>query len=214
MRNSERVRELSDVLLHLQESGDVEVAEKVRRVRDDLRRETSLAAEELVTTGQAATMLGVASVNTVKRWIRDGALEGFRRGGRMLVSRDSVERLIGSSTVAEERAFEERLEAAIAPFSDEDLEHEDPSESATWEGQKPWGGSLQRSRKRRPRAMIDACVFSHRREWLLPLLNFARAGLVELSWSPVIIADLLALGVPSHMLPGQLPSGRTVVVLA
>lgn len=51
------------------------------------------AYSDVLTTGQAAAALGVRSVNTVKQWVRDGTLDGFRRGSRILVLKDSVVRL-------------------------------------------------------------------------------------------------------------------------
>lgn len=62
------------------------------------RREMAAAGAEgeLLTTAQAARLLGVGSVNTVKRWLYEGKLEGTVRGGRHLIYRHSVERLIRS----------------------------------------------------------------------------------------------------------------------
>ena len=56
-------------------------------------RVTQPSEPELLTTGQAARALGVRSVNTVKQWVRQGTLEGVRRGSRLLVLRSSVDRL-------------------------------------------------------------------------------------------------------------------------
>jgi hypothetical protein len=39
------------------------------------------------------------------------------------------------------------------------------------------------------RAVIDSCVFGHLYEWINPLILAARAGAIELLWSPVIIAE-------------------------
>jgi hypothetical protein len=51
-----------------------------------------------MTTGQAARALGIASLNTIKSWVRAGLLEGFQRGGRVMVSRASVERPLSPIT--------------------------------------------------------------------------------------------------------------------
>ena len=79
----------------------------------------------LLTTGQAANVLGIRSVNTVKRWIYDGLLVGYRRGGRILVSVDSVAQLIASSELASQRAFESRLDKALKPLDGLDADDVD-----------------------------------------------------------------------------------------
>jgi excisionase family DNA binding protein len=50
-------------------------------------------SEEWVSTGVAARLLGVRSVNTVKRLIRDGRLRAIRPGSHYRVSLDDVRRL-------------------------------------------------------------------------------------------------------------------------
>jgi len=57
------------------------------------RRPEHAAEPEVLTTGQVAAALGLRSVNTVKRWVREGNLNGFRRGARILVLKESVARL-------------------------------------------------------------------------------------------------------------------------
>jgi len=52
--------------------------------------------QEWVTTGEAAHMLGVRSINTIKRLIRDGRLTAIRPGGHYRVSLADVE-LMGSA---------------------------------------------------------------------------------------------------------------------
>lgn len=135
MRNHERVRELNEVAEELRRSGDRRLAEKVSQVMEDLRQETP-APDELMTTGEAAELLGVRSINTIKRWVRDGLLAGYRRGGRVLVTRSSMLKMKDGPTVAEQRTFERRLDAAVQPF--EDTEEADLPTSATWEGRRPW----------------------------------------------------------------------------
>jgi excisionase family DNA binding protein len=87
-----------------------------------------------MTTGEAAALLGVASVNTIKRWARQGLLEGYQRGGRVLVSRRSVERMLGAPALAAERAHEQELDEALAPFDTD----ERPLPPLRWSGRKPW----------------------------------------------------------------------------
>ena len=50
------------------------------------------------------------------KWARDGLLEGYRRGGRVLVTRQSVERFVSHPTVAEERAYERDLDEVLGAF--------------------------------------------------------------------------------------------------
>lgn len=57
------------------------------------RHRDNSANPEVLTTGQAAAAIGVRSVNTVKKWVENGTLDGFRRGSRVLVLKDSVVRL-------------------------------------------------------------------------------------------------------------------------
>ena len=116
MRNAERVRELEIVATELRKSGDMGLAERVNRVVEDLRQETTPSDGELMTTGDAAELLGVRSINTVKRWVRDGLLSGYRRGGRILVSRSSVIEMADRPTVAEQQAFKREIDAAIHPY--------------------------------------------------------------------------------------------------
>src|SRR5438132_12370867 len=74
----------------------------------------------VMTTSQAAAMLGVRSINTVKRWAREGELEGFRRGGRILVSCASVERMRHNPAVPRQREQERQLEEALAMLDAEE----------------------------------------------------------------------------------------------
>lgn len=55
---------------------------------------------EWITTGEAARILQVGSINTVKRWAREGKLRYRRPGGeqgRIQIERTSVEKLLHSS---------------------------------------------------------------------------------------------------------------------
>lgn len=88
----------------------------------------------LVTTGQAAELLGIRSVNTVKRWVRDGLLNGYQRGGRLMVSRSSIDRIVQQPPVAAQRRYEEGLAAALSDFDAGDAEL--PSSASV--GRKPW----------------------------------------------------------------------------
>lgn len=56
-------------------------------------------SKEWVSTGEAARLLGVRSINTVKRLIRDGQLRAIRPGSHYRVSLDDVRRA-GRASVA------------------------------------------------------------------------------------------------------------------
>ena len=129
---------LERVAEKLIERGDADLAEELQTVLQDLRQEGEPpVALQVLTTGQAAAMLGVRSVFTIKRWAREGILDGFRRGGRILVTRESVERLLHSPKLADERAIDADLEALDA--SDE------PVPVTSWPGQRPWEAKSQRA---------------------------------------------------------------------
>ncbi len=56
--------------------------------------------KEWITTGEAANLLHVGSINTVKRWAREGKLHYRQPGGehgRMQIERASVEKLLHST---------------------------------------------------------------------------------------------------------------------
>lgn len=136
MQNTERVRELEEVVAELRRAGDSGLAERIHRVTEDLRNEGSPTANDLMTTGEAAELLGIRSINTIKRWVKDGLLSGYRRGGRVLVTRSSVLQMADAPTVADQRKFEHELDAAVQPF--EGPVTQDLALSTVWEGRRPW----------------------------------------------------------------------------
>ena len=75
-------------------------------VRRSARNEVAAGDDQFVSTGEAAARLGVASVNTVKRWMRLGLLSGRRVGGRYKVAVSSINSLLqqGSKDLANEQA--------------------------------------------------------------------------------------------------------------
>jgi excisionase family DNA binding protein len=139
------VRELETLVRELAQDGQTEraarLAESVSALLAQAPRKPT-SAGELMTTGQAAEALGVRSVNTIKRWVSDGLLEGFQRGGRILVSKSSVDAMRDSRVVKARIDYDRRVDEALAAFgSDEEV---DPSEMrAAWEGRKPWGHQAQ-----------------------------------------------------------------------
>lgn len=125
-------RKLERVAEKLAERGQVDLAREVDAVVNDLRQNSSKVENVFMTTGEAAAVLGVRSVFTVKRWAREGLLDGFRRGGRILITRESVDRLLKSPKVAEQQAAESDLLAFDAG--------DEPVLASSWTGRKPWEG--------------------------------------------------------------------------
>lgn len=76
--------------------GDSQSAEEIRSVTralgaSPLRPPHPPPRRDLLTTGEAARRLGVRSVNTVKSWVSNGLLDGFKMRDRLFVSLSSVE---------------------------------------------------------------------------------------------------------------------------
>ncbi|ADG04804.1 hypothetical protein Btus_0024 [Kyrpidia tusciae DSM 2912] len=94
-----------------------------------------------MTTGEAKKMLGVSSVNTVKRWVAEGKLEARKFGetGWMRISVESIQRLLRSGD-KNVQAFQnlKRRADAMADL-DFDLTEEDlDAMSDRQMGQLPW----------------------------------------------------------------------------
>jgi excisionase family DNA binding protein len=130
----ESLEKLEQLAQELEERGETSVAKRIAQEVTALRAQTSLP--KLMTTGEAAEALGIRSINTIKRWAQDGKLEGYRRGGRVLVSARSVAAMAESPLVAREHTFERDLEDAYAPFGFDEAEV--PDFGDTWVGRKPW----------------------------------------------------------------------------
>jgi len=134
----EAVQRLKDLARELQQDGQAERAARLSASISVILSQPSDEPETVLTTGEAAAALGVRSVNTIKRWANDGLLEGYWRGGRMLVSRRSVDALKSKKVVTNRVAVEQRIKDAFAPFSDGDDAIESHDIRMAWEGQKPW----------------------------------------------------------------------------
>lgn len=82
------LRTLAELEREMSEAGRLTEEEALREAVQTLGR-----SSELLTTGEAASRLGV-SIPTIKRWIERGTLAGGHMGGRWLVSPASVEELL------------------------------------------------------------------------------------------------------------------------
>jgi len=133
----ESIRQLEEVRDHLLPTGDVAVIQKLTTVLDRLREETT-EDDDLLTTTEAARLLSVRSINTVKRWAREGLLDGRHIGGRVKVTRASVDKLLGTPFVEGQQRFERDLHEAFDPFDPGDERAADLD--AALAGRDPWDG--------------------------------------------------------------------------
>jgi excisionase family DNA binding protein len=145
-------RELDLLSARLREQGQPELVAAVNRVRAEVERAlgeaVASAPREMLTTTEAAALLGVRSINTIKRWASEGRLEGFRLGSRVLVSRQSVEQMRQDAALGRQRAYEQGLAEALAPLSAtaEDADDVAALTGQAHQGRKPWAA----------RAAVDA----------------------------------------------------------
>ncbi len=133
---SEALRALDEVRKYLIAEGRSDLVEKVADVITTLQPDRRPPVGELLSTGEAAALLGVRSINTVKRWAGDGILDGYRVGGRVKVTQSSVEKLLKSPIAKRQRRYEHDLAAALDPF-DGGAEPPPPTGRAH-QGRKPW----------------------------------------------------------------------------
>jgi excisionase family DNA binding protein len=146
-KRSSVLAQLEDIAQQLQARGQADLAEQLRTVTAVLQAAAGPGHEgALMTTTEAANALGVRSANTIKRWVREGLLEGYRRGGRVLVSRASVERMAQESALTRQCEFEAGLATALAPFDAGDGTPDEDLAGTTHDGHTPWtAGATVRS---------------------------------------------------------------------
>jgi hypothetical protein len=105
------IAELRQTLTHALESAEQgNVSETVRVLKAALQ---DVDRDRLLTTTEAAQLLGVRSINTVKAWCRSGYIKGVVQGGRTLIPMAEIERIQESDRVRRVRTSE-RLHAETA----------------------------------------------------------------------------------------------------
>jgi excisionase family DNA binding protein len=90
---SERARELARAAAaELRQHGQDDRAEAIEALVEATRDE-SIPALDFLTTTRAGELLGVSG-QTIKNWVRDGHLAGYRVGGRIVIPREAVEEYV------------------------------------------------------------------------------------------------------------------------
>ena len=101
-------KELEEIRTHAQEGDLAQVVQKVDRALH------ALDSGQMVTTTQAAHLLGIRSVNTLKLLVRRSGLPYEMHGNRMMVSVAVLERLQESPEVGAIRASDRAHDASEA----------------------------------------------------------------------------------------------------
>ena len=125
------IRQLEAARSHLLARGDAEAVKSLDAIIDRLGEpepavepspKPDQTANELLTGQQAADLLGIRSSDMVYRWAREGKVAFKSIKARAWFARGSVEKLIGSQLVQDQRQFEAETDAALAPFDFTDEE--------------------------------------------------------------------------------------------
>ena len=136
MRVGELRKALEDIVRHARDSDTAQVIDTAQQA---LR---ALDGERLLTTTEAAAMLGIRSRNTVKALVRRLGLRYERSGNRMMIPLSELERIQESMEVRGIRASDEAHEAMAGlatdePSSDDELDALDAGRP----GRAPWDAS-------------------------------------------------------------------------
>lgn len=131
------VKEIRDHVVtarELIEAGDTEGA----RQHLDIAAQ-QLAPETMLTTTEAAELLGIRSKNTIKAMARRGQIAATLVGTRYLIALAEVARLQDAPVIHEVRTIERDYDAMAFPGSDEPVSEEEMTSLRVGEpGLLPW----------------------------------------------------------------------------
>jgi excisionase family DNA binding protein len=82
----------------LRQKGEVQPAEVIETILAEAQDDRGRSLD-LLTSSQAGDLLGVTG-QTIKNWVRDGRLTGYRIGGRIMVPRRSLETYVAQAGAA------------------------------------------------------------------------------------------------------------------
>lgn len=88
MITDETLRIARHTVEDLRQRGDHERADAIEALVEAARGDT-LPSLDLLTSTEAGELLGVSG-QTIKNWVRQGHLQGYRVGGRIMVPKDVV----------------------------------------------------------------------------------------------------------------------------
>ena len=131
------ITELRQTLTHaLASAEEGNVSETVRALKVALR---DVDGERLLTTTEAAQLLGVRSINTIKSWCRTGYIKGVAHGNRTLIPLSEIERIQNSDRVRGIRIAEELHAESAELGGDEEMSQEElDALDAGRPGTLPW----------------------------------------------------------------------------
>jgi rhodanese-related sulfurtransferase len=131
------IAELRQTLTHaLASAEEGNVLETVRALRAALQ---DVDDERLLTTTEAAQLLGVRSINTIKSWRRTGYIKGVVHGNRTLIPLSEIERIQNSDRVRGIRVAEKRHDESAELGGDEEMSQDElDALDAGRPGTLPW----------------------------------------------------------------------------
>lgn len=98
----------------LRQKGELAPAKMIETIIEEAQLPTSTALD-LLTTTQAGELFGVTG-QTIKNWVREGQLQGYRIGGRVMIPRETVAAYVAraSTSLDLEEMSDEEAAALVA----------------------------------------------------------------------------------------------------